>query len=159
MHYTGGGHAYLLLSNTDETRRKLGQFERETNLWLLETFGIALYLAGGGTACSTNDQQNQPEGSYRGIFRHVSTEISERKLHRYSMAQINTLSAAAGREGVRECSRCHRMDRLGEGEKCAVCAGLDAFSREIQNKNFFAVTRTRPGDAALPLPRGVFLTT
>lgn len=155
--YTGGGHAYLLLANTESVREQIERFEADTNTWLLQTFGIALYLAGGYAACSANDLKNEPDGSYREIFRQVSTKISTHKLHRYSAAQISALGAAAQQAGLRECTLCHRTDQLTDEGKCVICAGLEAFSREIQSKPFFAVTRTYTQTTHLPLPDGAFL--
>lgn len=155
--YTGGGHAYLLLANTDATRECAARFESETNQWLLETFGTGLYLAGGGAPCSANDLKNEPDGSYREVFRKVSTDISSRKMHRYSASQILALSAAARRDELRECAVCHRTDRLSGGEKCSICAGLEGFSKAIQTKSFFAVTKSPSDGTLLPLPGNAFL--
>ncbi len=155
--YTGGGHTYLLLANTGSTRERIEQFETETNRWLLQHFGTGLYLAGGYAACSANDLKNESDGSYRGIFRQISAELSSRKLHRYSAPQLITLNKAAQKDGVRECAVCHRTDLLTEGEKCTLCAGLEAFSKDIQNKSFFAVSKTPSGPGALPLPHGCCL--
>lgn len=155
--YTGGGHAYLLFANTNSVHEKIEQFERETNIWLLQNFGTGLYLAGGYAACSANDLKNEPSGSYREIFRQVSNEISLRKLHRYSAKQISVLNTAARQDELRECSVCHRTDRLTDEDKCTICVGLEAFSREIQTRPFFAVTKMRSETACLPLPDGAFL--
>ncbi len=155
--YTGGGHSYLLLANTNATKAQIQQFEEDTNTWMLQTFGTALYLAGGYAPCSANDLSNKPNDSYRKVFRQVSTEISSRKLHRYSAAQIVALTMAAGRDNLRECALCHRTDRLTDDEKCAVCAGLETFSKQIQTKQFFAVTKTQDKTTCLPLPDGCFL--
>lgn len=155
--YTGGGHAYLLFANTNSVHEKIEQFESETNIWLLQNFGTGLYLAGGYTACSADDLKNEPGGSYREIFRRVSNEISLRKLHRYSAKQISVLNTVARQDELRECSVCHRTDRLTTEDKCTICAGLEAFSREIQTRPFFAVTKTRSETVCLPLPDGAFL--
>lgn len=155
--YTGGGHAYLLLANTDDTRECIVRFESETNQWLLETFGTGLYLAGGSAPCSANDLKNEPDGSYRELFRTVSTDLSFRKMHRYSASQILALSAAARRDELRECAVCHRTDRLSDGQKCSICAGLEAFSKAIQTKSFFAVTKSPSDGTFLPLPGNAFL--
>lgn len=39
LNYSGGGHAYLLLPNTESARKSVEQFEREANDWLLEARG------------------------------------------------------------------------------------------------------------------------
>ena len=45
--YCGGGHAYLLLANTEQTIKTLTAFESDINGWFLDMFGTALYAAGG----------------------------------------------------------------------------------------------------------------
>lgn len=150
--YTGGGHAYLLLPNTSAAQEQRKQLEWETNQWLLRQFGTGLYLAGGAAACSANDLKNKPYGSYQELFRRVSTEISERKLCRYSATQLIALNTAAQTDGLRECAVCHRTDHLTEGEKCDICTGLELFSREIQTKPFFAVSKIKSTQSCLPLP-------
>lgn len=44
--YCGGGHAYLLLANTEQTIKTLTAFESNINGWFLDMFGTALYAAG-----------------------------------------------------------------------------------------------------------------
>lgn len=156
--YTGGGHAYLLLPNTEAARACVDRFEADANEWLLQTFGAGLFLSGGGAACSANDLRNEPDGSYREIFRAISNRVSSRKLRRYSAEQLLALQAAGRRSGLRECAVCRRTDQLSDGQKCAVCEGLEAFSRALQTRPFFAATATKPEGAALPLPGNAFLT-
>lgn len=155
--YTGGGHAYLLFANTNSVHEKIEQFEHETNLWLQQNFGTGLYLAGGYAACSANDLKNEPSGSYREIFRQISNKISVCKLHRYSAKQISALNTAARQNELRECVVCHRTDRLTRDDKCSICTGLEVFSREIQTKSFFTVTKTPSETACLPLPDNSWL--
>ena len=156
--YTGGGHAYLLLANTEATRGRIQAFEQSVNQWMMKQFGTALYLSGGYAPCSADNLKNEPRGSYREIFQTISAEISAHKLRRYSAAEIAALNQASRRDELRECAVCHRTDRLTEEGKCAVCAGLEAFSKEIQTKAFFAVTKERPKTACLPLPGDAWLT-
>ena len=86
--YCGGGHAYLLLANTEQTIKTLTAFENDINGWFLDMFGTALYAAGGYAPCSANDLKNEPDGTYKLIFREVSNQISARKLKRYTAAQL-----------------------------------------------------------------------
>lgn len=52
LNYSGGGHAYLLLPNTESARKSVEQFEREANDWLLENFATRLFHRHGQrTAC------------------------------------------------------------------------------------------------------------
>ena len=76
--YSGGGHCYLLLPNTEETVAQLQRINKLFNHWLFERFGILLYIAHGYASCSANDLMNKPqEGNpYRRIFRTVSDKSS-----------------------------------------------------------------------------------
>lgn len=150
--YCGGGHAYLLLPNTERVRSTVNTFERDTNQWFLDTFGTELYLAGGYAECSANDMKNEPEGSYAQMFQTVSSEISARKLHRYTAEQLFALNRHTKGGNVRECSVCRRTDRLTDGEKCSICAGIKDFSSRIQQDKFFVVTASADQSAFLPLP-------
>lgn len=155
--YCGGGHAYLLLANTKETVQQITAFESDMNHWFLNTFGTSLYVAGGYAACSANELKNEPAGSYQQIFRTISNHIGERKLNRYTSAQLIQLNNQTRQEDVRECKVCHRTDRLGENGKCLICEGIERFSKAIQSKPFFAITTTKDGDRLLPLPDDCFL--
>lgn len=59
--YSGGGHCYLLVPNTVQSKKIIQRKEEETNQWLLDTYGIALYVAGGYAECSANDLKNNPK--------------------------------------------------------------------------------------------------
>ena len=96
--YSGGGHAWLLLPNTEKAVSQIREFEEETNAWLLETFGTELYMAAGSAPCSAHELENNPKGSYRQLFRSVSRAVSQNKLRRYSAGQICLLNGMAGDE-------------------------------------------------------------
>ena len=72
--YSGGGHCYLLLPNTDTVRQRIEEWNLRFNDWLADAFGLGLYLADGYTECSADDLTNTPaEGSpYQAMFRRVS---------------------------------------------------------------------------------------
>ena len=155
--YCGGGHAYLLFANTEQTIKTVTAFENDINSWFFDAFGTALYAAGGYASCSANDLKNDPTGTYKQIFREISNHISERKLKRYTAAQLTGINHRSLQDDVRECRICHRTDRLGENGKCLICEGMERFSKEIQTKEFFAVTKNKDGDGLLPLPDGCYL--
>lgn len=67
--YSGGGHAYILMANTEKTVRILDTIERELNVWFLNNFKTALYIASSYYACSGNDLKNRPSGSYSNIYK------------------------------------------------------------------------------------------
>ena len=145
--YSGGGHCYLLLPNTEQVVQTLTEWNRRFNNWLAEQFGISLYLADGWTACSANDLTNTPTEAapYREIFRRVSGAIARRKLRRYSPAQIRLLNRSHRDETGRECRICGRSDHLipdsdGEGEVCQWCDRFERHSKKILAHNVFLVS-------------------
>ena len=157
--YSGGGHAYILLPNTEKVRKIVGDFGQEVNEWFLEMFETQLYIAGGGAVCSASDFWNEPEGAYREIFQNVSKEISFKKLHRYSPKQVIKLNHSGMPDGERECSICHRHDYLKDGEtECEICWTLKQMSGNILKGDFFTVT-SKKEKTCLPLPGNCYLVT
>lgn len=73
--YSGGGHCYLLLPNTDAVRATVREVNRKTNDWLIAQFGIQLFLANGWCPCSADALCNRPaeESPYKEIFAKASS--------------------------------------------------------------------------------------
>lgn len=156
--YTGGGHAYILLPNTPKNAEIRETFTRELQDWFRQTFKAALYVAPGYCACTAAQLSNQPEGSYREIFRTVSAMIAERKLHRYTAAELIELNRPQT-EHERECKICHRSDRLTRDEYCTVCASLQSISSDLLTKPFFVLHANSPANQnAIEMPFGYWLT-
>ena len=165
--YSGGGHAWLLLPNTEAAAATVSGFESETNAWLMNTFGTELFLAAAGSPCSALDLENKPEGSYRNLFRSVSRNISRRKIDRYSADQILALNGMEKTEepvrikgrsgdGIRECRICHRSDRLVKDDICSLCDGLGRLSKAVLEADFYAVT-SEALEGRLPVFEGQYL--
>ena len=138
--YSGGGHVYLLLPNTEHAKDYLRTIEKKMNEWLCETFDIDLYLAMGYEACSPLDLQNKPAGSYKQMFINVSQTLSGKKRKRYSYEQIKTLNNRAVKDDTRECRICHRSDRVDSDGVCRVCNGLIRLSKGILDKDVLCIT-------------------
>lgn len=154
--YSGGGHCYLLLPNTDTTIDKFADFLKTTNEWFLDTFGTQLYIAGACVPCSADDLKNIPEGSYKNLFHELSKSISGMKNHRYSAPQILALNARKHDDNTRECRVCRNIGKVNENNLCPTCAAIENFSSKVLFAEFFTVVReTIPG--ALPLPNGCSL--
>lgn len=137
--YSGGGHAYMLLPNTEAAKKAVRIFESDTDAWMLEEFNGELFLACGYAQGSANDLENKPFGAYQNLFREASASVSDRKLHRYSAQDILYLNQKTGNGHERECRVCHRSDHLTEEDLCEVCSGLIRLSNGILNKDFFTV--------------------
>ncbi|RRD93726.1 type III-A CRISPR-associated protein Cas10/Csm1 [Clostridiales bacterium COT073_COT-073] len=128
--YSGGGHSYFVLPNTEKVKEKVSDFEKAVNQWFLKVFGIALYIGTGYAAASANDLLDNPQGNYSNLYREVSKQISAKKMHRYSAKDINELNQRKHKE-KRECIICRRMDSLNAEEECMICAQIKNFSQYI----------------------------
>lgn len=138
--YSGGGHAYILLPNTDAVINKLNKFKAKTNEWFVDNYGIDLYVAMGYTACSANSLKNQPNGAYEDIFKNVSKELSQNKASRYSANEIISMNAHRAEEATRECKVCGRVDHLTEDDICEYCNSFKSISKDILSKELKFIT-------------------
>ncbi len=161
--YTGGGHCYMLLPNTEPVKDAVADNCQLVNEWFMENFDIALYIADGYALSSANNLKNEPLGSYSELFHTVSRSISKKKSHRYTPAQLIDLNRRH-REGKRECKVCRRSADLNnvninndDEARCPICAALEKLSGAILYEDYFIITREPAGDDSLPLPGGKFL--
>lgn len=151
--YTGG-HCYLLLANTDDTRDILEHYEKSLNHWMMEHFDTALYVACGYAKANANALRNMPKGSYSDLYLTISKMISEKKSNRYNADMIRNLNSRK-HEGERECKVCRRIACLTD-DKCQVCLALEKMSGSILYENYFTVM-SEPDKDALPLPENRYL--
>ena len=167
--YSGGGHCYILLPNTEKVKRTLDRFIRQVNDWYLEHFQTALYIAGVYAECSGLNLQNIPEGSYSDIFRTVSRHQSENKNARYTAQDIINLNKRNETSYDRECSVCKRtghiiVEKSADKEKeieigrCPVCSAMEQLSQKILKAKRFQIVYGEK-DGELPLPFGYSLVT
>ena len=153
--YSGGGHCYILLPNTEKIKRIIDAFESELNEWLLEQFDISIYVAIGSVECSANSFKNVPEGSYSELFRIISNKISAKKSQRYTAQQIHKLNKSRI-ESNRECKICKKLCTLDESNLCKMCTGLINFSKNILYSDFFCVYSENK-EEGLPLPFNAYI--
>lgn len=173
LNYSGGGHAYLLLPNTESARKSVEQFEREANDWLLENFATRLFIATGSVPLAANDLMRRPNESasqasnralrYSGLYRELSEQLSAKKLARYSADQLRELNSRDhdGQKGDRECSVCHTVNRTVSADdepKCSLCQALTAASSQIQSESRRFLLISDGATKGLPLPFGATLT-
>lgn len=166
--YVGGGHAYFILANTEQTIGQLVKFEKAFNKFFLEHFQTGLYVAFGWKSFSAAeimvDTYSGPDylKNYREIYQGVSRMISEKKLSRYDAASLLLLNQG-GRSSERECAICHSVEKVktvhyGEGEEydlCTVCQELSSFAKKIDRDYFQIVSDSQSG---LPIGPGAVLT-
>lgn len=133
--YTGGGHAYLLVPNTEEVKQKIDLALANYNRRLAEKFGTRLFVAHGIKECSANELMSKTEDpeAYANIFRSVSAQIAQKKLHRYSPQELRLLNSnnQTDKEG-RECSICGVSGNLVEQDEVIICSTCAAFA-DISN--------------------------
>lgn len=158
--YTGGGHTYIIVPATEKTLNLIDEFESELNEWLITTFGNALYAAGGYALCSANELKNKPQGSYKQIFKTISTAISAKKLKRYKALDIALLNSNnKTNDHSRECSVCHRSDLLTDESECTICSGLKNLANDIiGNNGFFVILKSSKAPNTVSMPFGCVLT-
>ena len=156
--YAGGGHCYLLLPNTEEVKRRVASWNVRFNDWLLQNFGLNLYLADGWTECSADELTNHPAETspYQATFRRVSHAVAKKKLHRYTAQQIMEFNRREEDLSGRECRVCGRTDRLVPSENggmlCPWCDCFEKLSRKIQRADVYLVLDGRAADADFTLP-------
>lgn len=154
--YSGGGHCYILMPNTQKVQSAVKEYMDELNHWLMKQFHISLYVAWGYAPCSTNALKNVPEGSYAQIFRQAGEEISKRKSHRYSAKDIVSFNTRTYGDYTRECKVCRKIAKVNEEGVCPVCHAIERFSRNILEDEFFTVTLEKK-EGALVLPGEYYL--
>lgn len=154
--YTGGGHCYVLIPNTDKADIVVNAYMDKLNHWLMETFQISLYVAWGYSVCSANELKNTPQGSYSQIFKRISDMIAQKKNHRYSAADIMAFNQKMCEDYTRECKVCKKAVKVDDEGVCPICRAIEKFSRNILYDSFFTVTLEN-SENALPLPGGYYL--
>lgn len=154
--YSGGGHCYILIPNTKKALTTAEKYMEKLNQWLMEQFHISLYVGSGFAVCSSDSLKNVPQGSYKQIFREISTLISKNKSSRYSAEDIRWLNSMKVKHYTRECKVCKRIEQVDEEGVCSVCRAIEKFSKNILYDKFFTVT-LKADEYALPLPGGYYL--
>ena len=164
--YTGGGHFYLLLSNTSKSVDILQNFAKQVNGWFLKHFGSRLYLAMAWTPCKPAEFIGETENGAGEPFRRVSELLSKQKLCRYSEEQLADMFTPDSycnktQDGTRECGICHTSSRqlapYGDTDDdtlaCQSCRNLYHLGQRMLDCDTFLVS-SQDGVEALPIPGG-----
>lgn len=149
--FHGGGQCHLLLPNTKGVKEILEEWNRTFNNWLIQEFGIALYMDHGWVACTGNELVNEPvaESPYEQVFRRLNREVEGRKLRRYDAVQLLALNREKTDAQGRECKVCGRMDHLvnlaGQSEppdlRCPWCKRFLEMSKQLVERDVYVVYR------------------
>lgn len=156
--YSGGGHCYMLLPDTDDVKRKIEDFNSRVNEWFLNNYKVALYISSGYSECSSNSLKNYPEGSYSDIFKNISRMISHKKASRYTAGQLIKLNRAEEKDYSRECRICKNVSIVDEDGLCPTCAALKILSAKILDERYaFFTVVSEYEEGALKLPLDYYL--
>ena len=160
--YSGGGHAYILLDNQPEIVRTVEKFEKEFNQFFINNFRERLFVAFGKCKFSPTILFNNTSDEYFDIFKEISSEISEHKLHRYDVDELEKLNNMTPLS-EQECKFCHSMQEVSirkgyedDGPLCEQCSRLLNFSKNIQQDTRF-VANSKNTDDGLPIGPGTYL--
>lgn len=170
--YIGGGHFYLLLSNTVEIQNILKNFSDTVNDWFLKHFGSKLYLAIAWTPSTALEFIGQTEEGTGAPFKRVSEALSKKKLRRYNENQLEKIfdpesSINKNLDNARECGICHDSSRElsyyndeDDTLACETCRNLYIMGKKMLEGEGFIVMKKysdKDYDDSLPLPNGFFL--
>lgn len=154
--YAGGGHAYILMPNTNRCKNAFDEFMDEINDWLFDQFKISLYLASGYVSCSCNKLKNEPVGSYSELHKSLSNKLSFKKSNRYSAKQIRYMNDKKITDYSRECNVCKNIGNVNDEGKCKFCESIENFSKSILYADFFSISLDDNIDG-VALPGGCFV--
>ncbi len=135
--YSGGGHSYLLLPNTEKTVSAIENLCKKVNEWLQTNFGTNLFMSYSYVKCNANQLMNIPsnDAPYEKIFTTLSENLSKQKMHKFDANQIRNLNKN-GKSGTRECKICGKEDTLKDnGDFCFWCDKLINISTKPKTEN------------------------
>lgn len=95
--YSGGSRFYLLLPNTEKTKKILDIYKEKINNFILERMGTTIYFEMVYTETSAEELGNgltkeiKTENKVGELFRKTSSKVSKAKLSRYSLEQLKEL--------------------------------------------------------------------
>ena len=141
--YTGGGHSYMLIPNTDEAKRVVEVFQAELKDWFIREHGADLYVAFAWVECSADDLANRGDDKRRfsELFKTLSTGLSRAKASRYTADDVRRMNFACETQDTgRECRECHRSTALASHDEiCMTCGALQDISNDLVRKDVFAI--------------------
>lgn len=149
--YTGGGHAYILLPNTEEVIAILNGFDSKLKAWFISNFDISLFIAGGYAKCTSNELAED----IGKVYERVGKAIAVKKSQRYSANDILKLNSTPRKLEERECRECKKTGAVNEEGKCDICDALIKISPQLVKQNtYFAVLNQNNNSSwkGLPLP-------
>lgn len=137
--YAGGGRAYLLLPNDPTVLSIADDIVSTHNHFLMSQFDTALYIASAYTEVSGSELNGHDgkDSSFSDMFYTVSRKLSDKKLKRYSWADIQSMNTRPASEKERECLICGSSTQLRNVKGrclCESCLRLEQFSAVYTNQ-------------------------
>lgn len=131
--YNGGGHFYMLLPNLPKTKEVLTQMEQSCNDFFIQHFAGQLSLSISHIACSANEIAGLEGGSAAELFDAVNRKNYLKKQHRYTTAQLITLTTPAALAHTQECKICGMEHAHLHDGLCAHCISFIQFGGAVLN--------------------------
>ena len=155
--YSDTEHGYIIVGNTNDNRNIIVEAQKEFNEFLLENFGVKLYMAVGTAGFSASQvMMENSSDEYTNIFREIDFILDKNSKNRYQASEILKLNKAGKKDG-RECAVCHSTGNMVDGQnKCELCEKLENFSTNIQKQEFFVINDDSNG---LPVSKNAYLST
>ena len=155
--YSDTEHGYIIVGNTNDNRNFIAETQKDFNDFLLENFGVKLYMAVGTAGFSASQvMMENSSDEYTNIFREIDFILYKNSKNRYQASEILKLNKAGKKDG-RECAVCHSTGNMVDGQnKCELCEKLENFSTNIQKQEFFVINDDSNG---LPVSKNAYLST
>lgn len=155
--YSDTEHGYIIVGNTNDNRNFIAETQKDFNDFLLENFGVKLYMAIGTAGFSASQvMMENSSDEYTNIFREIDFILDKNSKNRYQASEILKLNKAGKKDG-RECAVCHSTGNMVDGQnKCELCEKLENFSTNIQKQEFFVINDDSNG---LPVSKNAYLST
>lgn len=155
--YSDTEHGYIIVGNTNDNRNFIAETQKDFNDFLLENFGVKLYMAVGTAGFSASQvMMKNSSDEYTNIFREIDFILDKNSKNRYQASEILKLNKAGKKDG-RECAICHSTGNMVDGQnKCELCEKLENFSTNIQKQEFFVINDDSNG---LPVSKNAYLST
>lgn len=140
VHYIGGGHFHLVLSNTEKVKETLEKIRKELNAWFRKR-GLSLHLVMEYTEFSTEDVEDM-----KSVFESIAKKVNLRKLRMYAEEDLEELFpddlSSIPEKGGFTCKVCgNRVEKLfalGDSEEeiaCDFCRKMYELGRDLLKKD------------------------
>lgn len=151
VHFVGGGHFYLVLSNTEKVKKTLETVQRELNSWFRKR-GLSLHILIDSVPFSSGSIRDMSE-----IFAEVAEKINEKKYKMYSEEELREIFpddlCEIGTIGTVTCRVCgNRVDRLFplredmEAFACDFCKKMYDLGRDLLDESNVYLVRDEKGE-------------